>query len=155
VLTVVEGLGILVVTGWLFVGILRDPPAEALTAWGAAGLLSLFGAGVVFAGRGVLRAARWSRAPTTLTQLLLIAISAALPWAPVVAVIVALAIVTGVLLFLRPSTAAFVGVEDHQQQADDKGDENARGKSIVDPGGKAPGDEAPGGKAPGATRRKR
>lgn len=150
VLTVIEGLGILVATGWLFIGILRDRPAEAITAWGAAGLLGLFGAGVVFAARGVLRAARWSRAPTTLTQLLLIAISAQLPWAGVVAVIVALAVVTGVLLFLRPSTAAFVGPQDRHLRADEKADGNAPVEAIVDPDPTAP-RRKPG----GATRRKR
>jgi hypothetical protein len=116
-LSVVEGLGILVVTGWLVVGILRERPAGALTAWGAAGLLGLFGAGVVFAGRGVLRAARWSRAPTAVTQLLLVAVSAQLPWVGVVSVLVVLAVVTGVLLFLPPSTLAFVGAEDAKPMA--------------------------------------
>lgn len=108
-LTLLEGLGILVVTGWLVVGIVRERPAEAVTAWGAAGLLGLFGAGVVFAGRGVLRAARWSRAPAAVTQLLLIAVSSQLPWVAVVASLVALAVVVGVTLFLPPSTVAFVG----------------------------------------------
>lgn len=111
-LVVVEGLGILVVTGWLVVGIIREAPAEAVTAWGAAGLLGLFGAGVVFAGRGVLQAARWSRAPAAVTQLLLIAVSSQLPWVAVVSVLVVLAVVSGVLLFLPPSTAAFVGPAD-------------------------------------------
>lgn len=117
-LTVLEGLGILVVTGWLVVGILREAPAEAVTAWGAAGLLGLFGAGVVFTGRGVRRAARWSRAPTAVTQLLLIAVSSQLPWVAVVAALVSLAVVTGVLLFLRPSTAAFVGALDSKPGPD-------------------------------------
>jgi hypothetical protein len=110
-LTVVEGLGILVVTGGIVVGILRERPAEPLTAWAAAGLLGLFGAGVVFAGRGVLQAARWSRAPAAVTQLLLVAVGTQLPWAAVVAVLVVLAVVIGVLVFLPPSTAAFVGAE--------------------------------------------
>lgn len=125
----VEGLGILVATGSLVVGILRDPPAEALTAWGAAGLLGLFGAGVVFAGRGVLRAARWSRAPAAVTQLLLIAVSAQLPWVAVVSVLVVLAVVTGVLLFLPPSTVAFVGV-DHAKPAGNPDEENRRGEAT-------------------------
>jgi hypothetical protein len=120
-LTVVEGLGILVVTGWIVVGILRERPAEALTAWGAAGLLGLFGAGVVVAGRGVLRAARWSRAPAAVTQLLLIAVSSQLPWVAVVALLVVLAVVTGVLLFLPPSTGAFVGVGIEKPAADRDG----------------------------------
>jgi hypothetical protein len=121
-LTLIEGLGILVVTGWLVVGILRERPAEAMTAWGAAGLLGLFGAGVVFAGRGVLRAARWSRAPAAVTQLLLIAVSSQLPWVAVVAVLVVLAVVTGVLLFLPPSTAAFVSASAHRRDADEHAD---------------------------------
>jgi len=100
---------VLVVTGWLVVGIVREHPAEAVTAWGAAGLLGLFGAGVVFAGRGVLQTARWSRAPTAVTQLLLIAVSVQFPWVGVVSVLVVLAVVTGVLLVLPPSTHAFVG----------------------------------------------
>jgi hypothetical protein len=119
-LTLLEGLGILVVTGWLVVGIVREHPAEAVTAWGAAGLLGLFGAGVVFAGRGVLRAARWSRAPAAVTQLLLIAVSSQLPQVAVVASLVALAVVVGVALFLPPSTAAFVG--DPQPPADPDAD---------------------------------
>jgi hypothetical protein len=130
-LCVVEGLGILVVTGWLVVGIVSERPAEALTAWGAAGLLGIFGAGVVFAGRGVLRAARWSRAPAAVTQLLLIATSAQLPWVAVVSVLVVLAVVIGVLLFLPPSTVAFVGA-DHP-------------KPVGDRDGPAAGGQAPGG----------
>ncbi len=117
-LGVVEGLGIIVVTGWLVVGILRNPTVEAVTAWGAAGLLALFGAGVVFAGRGVLRAARWSRAPMAVTQLLLVAVSVQLPWVVVVSVLIVLAVVTGVLLFLPPSTLAFVGADDAEPAGD-------------------------------------
>jgi hypothetical protein len=124
VLTVAEGLGILVVTGWLVVGILRERPAEPVTAWAAAGLLGLFGAGVSFAGRGVLRAARWSRAPTAVTQLLLVAVSSQLPWVAIVSVLVVLAVVVGVLLFLPPSTLAFVG--DDQRRGDDQGRGDAK-----------------------------
>lgn len=147
-LSVVEGLGILVVTGSLVVGILRERPAEALTAWGAAGLLGLFGAGVVFAGRGVLRAARWSRAPTAVTQLLLIAVSAQLPWVAVVSVLVVLAVVTGVLLVLPPSTLAFIGVEDAKPAGDRDG--SAPGGNAS--GGSASGGRARGGKATGPKR---
>jgi hypothetical protein len=124
-LTVVEGLGILVVTGWLFVGILREPPREAVTAWGAMGLLGAFGIGVAFAGRGVLRAARWSRAPAAVTQLLVLALGAQLAARAAVAVFVAVAVVTGVLLFMPPSTAAFVGADDEKPDGD--GDGTAHG----------------------------
>jgi hypothetical protein len=117
VLTVVEGLGILVVTGWLLVGILREPPREAVTAWGATGLLGAFGIGVAFTGRGVLRAARWSRAPAAVTQLLVLALGSQLAAVTAVAVFVAIAVVTGVLLFLPPSTAAFVGVDGPKPRA--------------------------------------
>jgi hypothetical protein len=116
VLTVVEGLGILVVTGWIFVGILREPPREAVTAWGAMGLLGAFGVGVAFTGRGVLRAARWSRAPAAVTQLLVLALGTQLAAHRAVAVFVGIAVITGVLLFVPSSTTAFVGVEDERSR---------------------------------------
>ena len=110
-IVLLEGLGILVITGWLAIGIIRDPPVSPITAWAATLLLGLFGIGVVVTGRGVLRVSRRSRAPAAVTQLLVLAIGSQLGTAVAVALFVGLSVVAGVMLFMPRSSAAFAPPE--------------------------------------------
>ncbi len=118
-IVLLEGLGILVITGWLAIGIIRDPPVSPITAWAATLLLGLFGIGVVVTGRGVLRVSRRSRAPAAVTQLLVLAIGSQLGTAVAVALFVGLSVVAGVMLFLPRSTAAFAPPEPVSDDDDD------------------------------------
>ena len=88
-------------------GVVGEPASWVYVVWIAAMALGT-GVALLFVGRGLLAARRWSRSPAVLTQLLAIAVAyeplRALPavrW-PVLAV----AGVTIVLLFVRPTNAA-------------------------------------------------
>jgi len=117
-LTIAEGLALLVVAGWLGAGAARENLGHPMAAWVPVVLMVAFAVAVTLTGRGLLLAARWSRAPGVLTQLLVILTGTQLiPNPLLVAVCVAAAAIVLVMTFLRQSTAAFVADDEEREPA--------------------------------------
>jgi hypothetical protein len=104
----VEALGLLVVTVFLIVELVVSTPSNALGAVVIAALALVAALGLALVARGLLGAARWSRAPALVTNLILLPVGYGLVqghvwYAGIPLLLLALAVLA---LLFAPSTAA-------------------------------------------------